>query len=161
MESRSKLEVLYRNPQYTEQYLVEQWNRQRECQLQELTVDNSAALTTKLDKLVGYEERLREAEYPSSTKNEEDYNNPDLIENRWMMQVVGSLSAEEERALHIQWSDLVIRARQVWQTVAQAPILEAEPLDDAEMEEEQIVGEDNNYIDFNIEDDLYDLEDLE
>lgn len=72
------------------------------------------------------------------------------------------LSAEEERALHIQWSNLVIRAREVWQTVAQAPILEAEPLDEAEMEEEQFVGEENDSIDFDYDlDDLDDLDDLE
>lgn len=62
MESQTKLEVLYRQPNYNEAYLLAQWSRQREQQLCELAAENSATLRSKLTKLVGLEEDLRKAE---------------------------------------------------------------------------------------------------
>ncbi|KAH9807908.1 hypothetical protein DFH28DRAFT_1088614 [Melampsora americana] len=49
------------------------------------------------------------------------------------------LSAEDERALRNQWNGLVIRARETWKDITQAPILEAEPLDEGVAEEMQMM----------------------
>ncbi|KAH9808789.1 hypothetical protein DFH28DRAFT_907839 [Melampsora americana] len=178
LESHTKLNVLYRKPNYTEGYLLGQWTRQREQQLRELPVENSSTLASKLSKLVGLEEDLREAEdehtclrgmrrrdrtpvevtelaqLPERTAllNEKidklvaelggnEYqntpgarnNNPDSISNTWMINIVGSV---RPRAL-----DKLIESKEsgraVWQEVTQARILEAEPLDKGEAEEEQ------------------------
>lgn len=58
-----------------------------------------------------------------------------------------SLSAEEERELQLQWNGLVRRAREDWKEIAHAPILDAEPLNDVEVEElEMLEGSDEDNV---------------
>ncbi|EGG03981.1 uncharacterized protein MELLADRAFT_65243 [Melampsora larici-populina 98AG31] len=51
-----------------------------------------------------------------------------------------SLSGEEDRALELQWNGLVRRAREDWKEIAHAPILDAEPLNEAQVEELEILA---------------------
>jgi hypothetical protein len=47
---------------YSEAYFVGQWERQRECQLNAMVVENTDALSRKLAKLVGLEQSLQQSE---------------------------------------------------------------------------------------------------
>jgi hypothetical protein len=47
---------------YSDEYLSQQWNRQRECQLQVLVKETSNILSEKLKRLVTLEEKYQEAE---------------------------------------------------------------------------------------------------
>lgn len=59
-KSCQHLTELQRNPIYSDEYLKQQWSRQRECQLQVLVKENSKALTEKLNVLVGLEEKYQD-----------------------------------------------------------------------------------------------------
>ncbi|KAH9807906.1 hypothetical protein DFH28DRAFT_912355 [Melampsora americana] len=61
VESKVKLDQLKREPRYTEDYIIAQWNQQRECQLRTMRDENSTVLSQKLAKLVKLEETLRNA----------------------------------------------------------------------------------------------------
>ncbi|KAH9809610.1 hypothetical protein DFH28DRAFT_904324 [Melampsora americana] len=61
-ESQNKLNQLLQDPHYTIEYIKEQWNRQRECQLRVIGSDSIQALTEKLAHLVDLEENLHEAQ---------------------------------------------------------------------------------------------------
>lgn len=63
VESQRQLDDLKQDPRYSEDYIVSQWNRQRECQLKSLLVENSDMLSTKLGNLVKLEEALQQAEF--------------------------------------------------------------------------------------------------
>ncbi|KAH9807212.1 hypothetical protein DFH28DRAFT_1101289 [Melampsora americana] len=61
--SVQKLNALqHQNPMYTQEYLKAQWNRQRECQLRAMVVENSQVLNKMLNRLMELEEQHREAE---------------------------------------------------------------------------------------------------
>ncbi|KAH9823185.1 hypothetical protein DFH28DRAFT_880855 [Melampsora americana] len=61
--SAGKLRALRRRiPTFTEAYLKAQWTHQRQSQLNAMVNENSQALSVKLNKLVGLEERHQDAE---------------------------------------------------------------------------------------------------
>ncbi|EGG11301.1 uncharacterized protein MELLADRAFT_102161 [Melampsora larici-populina 98AG31] len=62
LDSRLKLDILKREPTYNEDYFIQQWSRQRECQLNALVHENTETLSKKLAKLVGLEQSLQTSE---------------------------------------------------------------------------------------------------
>ncbi|KAH9815919.1 hypothetical protein DFH28DRAFT_892465, partial [Melampsora americana] len=62
VDSQLKLEVLSRDPVYSTEYFIQQWERQRKCQLNAMVVENTDALSKKLARLVGLEQSLQESE---------------------------------------------------------------------------------------------------
>lgn len=60
LESRRKLDQLLQDPNYTIDYIKDQWNRQRECQLKAICTKSIKALTDKLAHLVDLEENLHQ-----------------------------------------------------------------------------------------------------
>ncbi|KAH9809127.1 hypothetical protein DFH28DRAFT_906642 [Melampsora americana] len=55
-ESRKKLDILFLDPNYNMEKIVEQWDRQRTCQLKVICTENMKALNEKLAHLVDLEE---------------------------------------------------------------------------------------------------------
>lgn len=62
IETPNKLTELLHDPNYTVDYIKEQWDRQRECQLKVIGSDSIKALTEKVAHLVDLEENLHESQ---------------------------------------------------------------------------------------------------
>ncbi|KAH9809039.1 hypothetical protein DFH28DRAFT_906984, partial [Melampsora americana] len=61
-KSCQRLNVIQSDPVFTDEYLMRQWNRQRDCQLQVMVKEGSRVLREKVDVLVALEEKHQATE---------------------------------------------------------------------------------------------------
>ncbi|EGG00354.1 uncharacterized protein MELLADRAFT_93348 [Melampsora larici-populina 98AG31] len=93
IDSRTKLQILACDALYTENYLIEQWERQRHCQLTTLVDENTDSLSKKLAKLVGLEQSLHQSEL-SMTMHQRDRSEAEQLEVAALPATIAVLKAK-------------------------------------------------------------------
>lgn len=97
VESKTKLQILACDAVYTEAYLIEQWERQRHCQLTTMVVENTDTLNKKLARLVGLEQSLQQSEEDYETlraKRRRDRSNAEHLEVAALPAAISVLKAK-------------------------------------------------------------------
>ncbi|KAH9809243.1 hypothetical protein DFH28DRAFT_1111982 [Melampsora americana] len=96
LESSSKLNQLLQDPNYTINYIKDQWSRQRECQLKVICTNSIQALTDKLAHLVDLEENLQQSQLELRDLRRKCRRTRNQADERRMLRLPDTLTIIEE-----------------------------------------------------------------